>query len=78
MNLRLLNKADYDDAYSKSIEQSDDFLAEIAANYHWDTKWNSVQQCNMKAAHFSWFEGGKTNICFNAVDRHLEERRNEK
>jgi acetyl-CoA synthetase len=77
MNFRLLNKADYDAAYSKSIEQSDDFWAEIAANYHWETKWNSVQQCDMKTAHFSWFEGGKTNICFNAVDRHLEERRNE-
>ena len=77
MNFRLLNKADYDAAYSKSIEQSDGFWAEIAANYHWETKWNSVQQCDMKTAHFSWFEGGKTNICFNAVDRHLEERRNE-
>lgn len=77
MNFRLLNKVDYDASYSKSIEQSDDFWAEIAANYDWETKWNSVQQCDMKTAHFSWFEGGKTNICFNAVDRHLEERRNE-
>jgi acetyl-CoA synthetase len=77
MNFRLLNKADYDTAYSKSIAQSDDFWEEIAAYYHWETEWNSVQQCNMKTANFSWFEGGKTNICFNAVDRHLEERRNE-
>lgn len=77
MNFRLLNKADYDTAYSKSIVQSDDFWAEIAAYYHWETEWNSVQQCNMKTAHFSWFEGGKTNICFNAVDRHLKERSNE-
>ncbi len=77
MNFRLSNKADYDAAYSKSFEQSDDFWAEIAANYHWETKWNSVQQCDMNAAHFSWFEGGKTNICFNAVDRHLKEKSNE-
>ncbi|MFM8242471.1 MAG: AMP-binding protein, partial [Crocinitomicaceae bacterium] len=77
MNFRLLNKADYDTAYSKSIVQSDDFWEEIAAYYHWETKWNSVQHCNMKTAHFSWFEGGKTNICFNAVDRHLKERSNE-
>ena len=77
MNFRLLNKADYDTAYSKSIVQSDDFWEEIAAYYHWETKWNSVQQCNMKTAHFSWFEGGKTNICFNAVDRHLKERSTE-
>jgi len=77
MNFRLLNKASYDAAYSKSIAQSDDFWAEIAAYYHWETNWNSVQQCNMKTAHFSWFEGGKTNICFNAVDRHLKERSNE-
>jgi acetyl-CoA synthetase len=77
MNFRLLNKADYDTAYSKSIVQSDDFWAKIAAYYHWETEWNSVQQCNMKTANFSWFEGGKTNICFNAVDRHLKERSNE-
>jgi len=77
MNFRLLNKADYDTAYSKSIVQSDDFWAEIAAYYHWETEWNSVQQCNMTTANFSWFEGGKTNICFNAVDRHLKERSNE-
>ncbi|NBU46729.1 MAG: acetate--CoA ligase [Flavobacteriales bacterium] len=77
MNFRLLNKAAYDTAYSYSIAQSDDFWEEIAAYYHWETKWNSVQQCNMKTAHFSWFEGGKTNICFNAVDRHLKERSTE-
>ena len=31
----------------------------------------------MESADFSWFSGGKTNICFNALDRHLENIGNE-
>ena len=72
MNFKIKNWQDYETSYEDSCIDPDTFWDKIASFYHWDEKWHTVQQCNLKQASFKWFEGGKTNICFNAVDRHLE------
>ena len=33
-------------------------------------KWTSVSPWR-EAPYFRWFQGARTNACFNAVDRHL-------
>ena len=76
MNFRMTNEAEFNLAYEKSIINRDDFWDEIATYYHWQNKWHTVEKCSMKDASFRWFEGGETNICFNAVDRHLKENGN--
>ena len=63
----------YADFYRRSIEDRDAFWAEQAALIDWQTP---VQQvCDWSNPPFAkWFVGGTTNLCHNALDRHLAER----
>jgi propionyl-CoA synthetase len=63
----------YADFYKQSIDQPDAFWTEQAKLIDWFTPFRRV--CNDDNPPFaSWFEGGKTNLCHNAVDRHLATR----
>lgn len=65
--------AHYADFYRQSIDQPDAFWAEQAALIDWHRPFDRV--CNNDQPPFvRWFEGGLTNLCHNAVDRHLSER----
>jgi len=63
-----LGKA-YIEVYRQSIEDPQDFWGEIAGELHWYEKWDNVLD-DSNPPFFKWFVGGKTNICYNAVDRH--------
>lgn len=63
----------YADFYHRSIEDSDAFWTEEAQRIDWKQPFQRV--CNNDNPPFArWFEGGLTNLCHNAVDRHLKER----
>jgi len=63
----------YADFYRQSIEQPDAFWAEQAGLIEWHKPFERV--CNYDNPPFvKWFEGGLTNLCHNAVDRHLKDR----
>ncbi|WP_397406603.1 propionate--CoA ligase [Polaromonas sp.] len=63
----------YADFYRQSIEQPDAFWAEQARLIDWQQPFTRV--CNYDQPPFvHWFEGGTTNLCHNAVDRHLKDR----
>jgi propionyl-CoA synthetase len=63
----------YSDFYRRSIEQREDFWAEQAGLIDWHTP--PQQICDYSNPPFArWFVGGTTNLCHNAVDRHLAER----
>jgi acetyl-CoA synthetase len=68
----------YHKAYSRSIEQPEAFWSEIAEGFHWRQKWDRVLSWNFDLrkgpVRIEWFAGAKTNICFNALDRHLKDR----
>lgn len=65
--------AHYVDFYRKSVDQPDAFWAEQAALIDWQRPFDRV--CNNDNPPFvRWFEGGLTNLCHNAVDRHLATR----
>ena len=72
----LKSKSDYNSAYANSLSDSEKFWDEIAKNFWWEKSWETVLKYSMKDAHFSWFEGGKTNITVNCLDRHLESKGN--
>ena len=59
--------------HQKSIEQTDKFWAEQAKLIHWDSAFDQVLDYS-KPPFAKWFLNGKTNLCFNAVDRHLDYR----
>lgn len=63
----------YADFHRRSIEDRDGFWAEQAALIDWQAPFDQV--CDYSHPPFArWFPGGKTNLCHNAVDRHLKDR----
>ncbi len=63
----------YADFHRRSIEDRDGFWAEQAQLVDWHTP--PTQVCDYSNPPFArWFVGGTTNLCHNAVDRHLEDR----
>jgi acetyl-CoA synthetase len=50
------------------------FWEGFAKELHWFKKWSKVLQWDLPSA--KWFVGGKTNMAYNCLDRHLAERRN--
>ena len=56
-----------------ALSDRDDFWAEQAKAIYWERPFDQV--CDFTRAPFArWFVGGRTNLCYNAVDRHLGER----
>src|SRR6476620_1510546 len=52
------------------------FWARLAEELHWFKKWDTV--LNWQAPHAEWFVGGKINISYNCLDRHLSTWRRNK
>jgi propionyl-CoA synthetase len=66
----------YAEFHRRSIEDRDAFWAEQAALIDWHTPFTQV--CDYSNPPFArWFVGGTTNLCHNAVDRHLATRGDE-
>jgi propionyl-CoA synthetase len=63
----------YAEFHRRSIAQRDAFWAEQAQLIEWQTQ--PQQICDYSNPPFArWYVGGTTNLCHNAVDRHLKER----
>ncbi len=63
----------YADFYRRSIDDRDGFWTEQAGLIDWKTA--PAQVCDYSNPPFAkWFVGGTTNLCHNAVDRHLATR----
>ena len=59
--------------HKRSIEDRDNFWAEQAKTVDWQIQ--PQQICDYSNPPFAkWFVGGTTNLCHNAVDRHLKDR----
>ncbi len=67
---------EYQKAYSESIQNPEDFWAEIANELTWKTPFNKVLEWNFNEPNVKWFIGGKLNFTENCLDRHLETRGN--
>jgi len=61
---------EYKSMYDRSINDPESFWGEIADELHWFKKWDSVLEWDAPDA--KWFGGGKTNVCYNCVDRQVE------
>jgi propionyl-CoA synthetase len=59
--------------YERSIHERDTYWAEQASRIHWHRPFDTV--CDVSNPPFvKWFDGGLTNLCHNAVDRHVHDR----
>lgn len=65
----------YKNVYEFSIADKERFWGGEARELHWFSLWKEVKQG--KAFNSKWFVGGKTNLSYNCLDRHLPtEKRN--
>jgi len=63
----------YAEFHQRSIQDRDAFWTEQAALIDWHKPFEQV--CDYSNPPFAnWFKGGETNLCHNAVDRHLATR----
>ncbi|MEE3233289.1 MAG: acetate--CoA ligase [Candidatus Latescibacterota bacterium] len=70
------NIESYKEEYDRSIADPEKFWSEKANKFHWYKKWDSVCSYNYDMTEgpisIKWFEGAKTNITYNCLDRHLD------
>ena len=63
----------YKTVHAQSIQDPQAFWGEQAKHIHWEKPFDTVLDYS-KPPFANWFKGGLTNLCYNAVDRHLAER----
>ncbi len=72
----------YDKMWKRSVEEPEAFWAEVAEQQvTWFKKWDKVMDYNFDIKkgpiYVKFFEGGKLNVSYNCLDRHLEKRGNQ-
>ncbi len=73
-----ITPAKYKELYKASIENPEKFWAEQAERLHWFKKWNKVKDVSFAdPVSIQWFVGGKINVSYNCIDRHLDKRKNQ-
>ena len=63
----------YRDFHRRSLEDRDRFWAEEAKLVDWHKPFRQILDYS-RPPFAKWFVGGETNLCYNAVDRHLAAR----
>lgn len=66
----------YKESFRKSIQEPEKFWDEAAQAISWFKKYDKVLD-NSNPPFYRWFVGGKLNVCYNALDRHVEAGRGE-
>jgi len=67
----------YRDFHRRSIADRESFWAEEAKLVHWNKPFSQVLDYS-RPPFAKWFVGGETNLCYNAVDRHVARRGEQK
>jgi propionyl-CoA synthetase len=65
--------ATYRDFHRRSLAERESFWAEEAKLVHWQRPFDRVLDYS-RPPFARWFVGGRTNLCYNAIDRHLPAR----
>jgi len=69
---RPISRQAFADMHRRSIEQREDFWAEAARDIVWTKPYSRVLE-TLEPPFYRWYPGGELNMCYNAVDRHVEE-----
>ena len=63
--------------YDEAAEDYQGFWAKQAAELlDWDTEWDTI--CEWELPYAKWFVGGKLNVAYNCLDRHVAAGRGDK
>jgi acetyl-CoA synthetase len=65
----------YEKMYKESLEDPEKFWSKIADDFHWEKRWDKLNEVNFDntkgPVSVKWFLGAKTNLAYNALDRHV-------
>jgi len=70
--------AEYQEIYQQSIADPEAFWGKMAEQLDWFKKWDKVSVDDFKEGKHEWFVGGKLNVSYNCLDRHLNTWRKNK
>ena len=75
-NNALINRAQYEEMYAKSIKDPEAFWGEHGKRIDWIKPYSTVKNVNFMVPDVSikWYEDGTLNASYNCIDRHLESR----
>ncbi|MDP6339588.1 MAG: acetate--CoA ligase [Candidatus Marinimicrobia bacterium] len=71
-NAHVKSMDQYRSEYNQSISDRNAFWAEKAERIYWSKKWDTVGEFDYVNANINWFKGGKLNVSYNCLDRHVE------
>ena len=66
----------FEEIYNYAQKEPEKFWAEAAEDIFWYKKWDKVLD-DSDSPFNRWFVGGETNVCYNAVDLHVDQGRGE-
>uniref|UniRef100_A0A8C4I0S1 Acyl-CoA synthetase short-chain family member 3, mitochondrial n=1 Tax=Dicentrarchus labrax TaxID=13489 RepID=A0A8C4I0S1_DICLA len=66
----------YSRAFATARDNPESFWGEVGHDIHWFEPWSKTLHVE-DPVFPNWFVGGKLNMCYNAVDRHVESGRGE-
>ncbi len=70
-----INADRYHAMYQRSLSDPEGFWGEMASSFlSWDQPWDKVVQQDFRCGDVQWFSGGKLNVSYNCIDRHLPQR----
>jgi acetyl-CoA synthetase len=69
---------EYRELYERSVNDPESFWGEMAAQIEWEKRWDKVCVDDFAQAKHEWFVGGKLNVSYNCLDRHLTTYRKNK
>jgi len=72
-----INAEQFDTLYQRSVEDPEGFWGDMAREYlSWFKDWDQTLDWSFAKddLHIEWFKGGRLNVSYNCLDRHLESR----
>ena len=69
---QITSLAQYHVDYKNSVDNPEEFWANVAENFLWKKKWDKVLEWNFTEPKIEWYKGAKLNITENCLDRHLD------
>ncbi|XP_067855566.1 acyl-CoA synthetase short-chain family member 3, mitochondrial isoform X2 [Heptranchias perlo] len=64
-------QASYESAFRRSVEEPEKFWSECAQDIAWFKPWQKTMDFS-NPPFVRWFVDGELNVCYNALDRHVE------
>ena len=77
-NAYIKSMKQYKEMHKRSIEDPEGFWGGMAETLDWYKKWDTVHTWDPKECECTWFAGGKLNVSYNCLDRHVNDGKKDK